>query len=75
MDKQSEDNEKAKLTFWQIFTSVLGAAFGVQKSEARERDFTQAKPGTYIIAGIIFTLVFILFIVVVVKLVLSSVGA
>jgi len=60
-----------KLTLWQIICSVFAAAFGVQSDKNRERDFKQAKPSTYIIAGVIFTIVFVLVVIAVVKLVLS----
>jgi len=61
-----------KLTLWQIICSVLAAAFGVQSNKNRQRDFTQAKPSTYVIAGIIFTILFVLAVATVVNLVLSS---
>jgi len=61
-----------KLTLWQIICSVVAAAFGVQSDKNRERDFNQAKPSTYIIAGVIFTIVFVLVVIAVVKLVLSQ---
>jgi len=61
-----------KLTLWQIICSVFAAAFGVQSDKNRERDFNQAKPSTYIIAGVIFTIVFVLVVIAVVKLVLSQ---
>ena len=54
--------------------SVLAAFFGVQSNRARERDFTKGKPSTYIILGIVLTILFILVIYGVVKLVLSSAG-
>ena len=61
-----------KLTLWQITCSVFAAAFGVQSNKNRERDFNQAKPATYIIAGVIFTVLFVLAIATVVNLVLSN---
>lgn len=54
--------------------SVLAAFFGVQSNKARERDFTKGKPSTYIILGIILTIVFILLIFGVVKLVTKFAG-
>jgi len=71
-----EDSTKQKtpqkLTLWQIICSVFAAAFGVQSDKNRERDFKQAKPGTYIFAGVIFTILFVLVVIAVVKLVLSQ---
>ena len=55
----------------QVFRSVISAAFGVQSTANRERDFTGGSAAPYIIAGIIFTVLFIIAIVSVVRLVLS----
>jgi len=63
-----------KLTFLQMLSSVLAAAFGVQSSKNRERDFSRGKPLHFIILGVLFTVVFVLVVVTVVQLVLSSVG-
>lgn len=72
--EDNSENKKApqKLTLWQIISSVFAAAFGVQSNKNKERDFNQAKPTTYIIAGAIFTILFILVIVSVVSFVLSQ---
>ena len=59
---------------WHIIISVVGAAFGVQSSKTRERDFTQGKPMNFIIGGIIFTIVFISTVFFVVSSVLSKAG-
>lgn len=69
-----EKDNRQKLTLWQIVCSVFAAAFGVQSDKNRERDFKQAKPSTYIIAGVIFTVLFVLAVVGVVKLVLNQAG-
>ena len=61
------------LTFWQLVSSTLYAAIGIQKSENRERDFARGKPSHFIIAGIIFTVLFVLAVTLVVNTVLSSV--
>lgn len=68
-----QEPSKKPLTLLQIIGSVLAAAFGVQSNKNRERDFTQAKPGTYIIAGLIFTFLFVLSLALVVKLILGSI--
>ena len=67
-----EKDDRQKLTLWQMICSVLAAAFGVQSDKNRERDFKQAKPSTYIIAGLIFTVLFVLTVATVVNLVLSN---
>ncbi|MCF7982297.1 MAG: DUF2970 domain-containing protein [Pseudomonadales bacterium] len=70
----SNDPENKKLTLWQIISSVLAAAIGVQSNKNRQRDFTKAKPSTYIIAGVLFTLFFIITLVTIVRLVLNTAG-
>lgn len=44
---------------WQVIGSVLAAAFGVQSSKNRERDFKEGKFLTFIVAGIVFTALFV----------------
>ena len=61
----------------QVIGSVLAAGFGVQSSKNRKRDFQHGKPIVYIIAGIIFTVLFILTIYLIVSTVIerSGIGA
>ncbi|ABC29342.1 conserved hypothetical protein [Hahella chejuensis KCTC 2396] len=74
MSNVSEHKEKEqKPSLWQLVVSVLGAAFGVQSSKTRERDFKQADPKAYIIGGIVFGVLFVLTLALIVKLVLSNV--
>ncbi len=49
-------------TLWQVAKSVLSAAFGVQKREILERDFQRGKASHFIIIGIVFTFLFVLFV-------------
>lgn len=60
------------MTFRQIVGSVLAAALGVQSSKNRERDFRQGRPIVFIIAGLLFTGLFIGTVYTVVSLVLST---
>lgn len=64
------DDKPQTLTFWQVLSSTLAAAFGVQSSKNRKRDFTHGKPSHFILMGIGFTVVFVLIMVGVVSLVL-----
>ncbi len=66
-DKSGKDHGPG---FLDVMLSVMAAAFGVQNSKNRERDFTHGNPLAFIAAGLIFTLLFILTIVGVVNLVL-----
>lgn len=70
----SDAAEDGQLTLWQMLGSVMSAAFGVQSSKNRKRDFQRGKPLHFIIIGIAFTAVFVLVMVFVVQLVLSSVS-
>jgi hypothetical protein len=69
--KKSDDS---RVTWWQVVGSTLAAAIGVQKRANRERDFSRGRPIQFIIAGIVFTAVFVLIVVLVVRLVLSQAG-
>ncbi len=53
-----------------IVGSVLAAAFGVQSSRNRERDFSQGSWLAYVLAGILFASVFVFGLLMLVKLVL-----
>lgn len=70
-DSETTDSE-GELSFFQIAGSTIAAAFGVQSKRNRERDFNQGKPVHFIVAGIVFTVLFVICLVVVVNVVLSS---
>lgn len=61
-------------TFWQVLHSVMAAAFGVQSSKNRTRDFTHGKPSQFLLLGLLFTGVFALTLFAIVKLVLYFAG-
>ena len=63
------ENGKAP-THWQVVMSVFAMAIGVQNRKNRKRDFTHGNPMVFIIARLIFTVLFVLTIVSVVYLVL-----
>ena len=68
----NESNSKGSSpSMWQLVISVFGAAFGVQTEATRQRDFNSSSPLPYIIAGLIFTVLFVLTIIGVVSLVLA----
>lgn len=68
------DKNHKKPHLWQIIMSTIAAAFGVQSSKNRERDFSHGSLSTYIIAGVIFTVLFVISITLLVKWVLRSQG-
>ncbi len=53
----------SKPTITQVFKSVLAAFVGVQSEENRKKDFEHGSLSTYIIGGIIFTVLFVVAIV------------
>ena len=71
-EKQKTENDELAPSKWQVFSSVFAAAFGVQSSKNRERDFRQGKFIYYAIAGAVFTLIFLVSIFVIVRLVLAG---
>jgi len=74
-DAQADaDRERRQdsLSPWQIVGSTVASAFGVQSSRNRERDFSRGKASHFIIAGVVFTVLFVLGVILVVNLVLSA---
>lgn len=63
---------KKRLGLKQIIGSVLAAAFGVQSSANRERDFRQGRAQHFIIAGIVFTALFVVALITIVKLAVNA---
>ncbi len=55
----------------QVIGSVLSAAFGVQSDKNRQRDFQHGNAATFIGAGLVATILFILLIYGVVRLVIG----
>ena len=75
MSENTENNKVKKVSPFSLMGSVVASAFGVQTNKNRERDFQQGKFHHFIIGGIIFAVLFVLFIVGVVKIVMSAAGA
>jgi len=66
----SDRDDEAQLTFWQLLKSTLSAFIGVQSNANRERDFKHGKVSHFIWMGLLFGLVFVLTLLGVVQLVL-----
>jgi hypothetical protein len=60
--------------FWRIVLSTFAAAFGVQNRKNLEQDFKYGSIYVYVAAGIIFTSLFILTVIMVVRMVMKSNG-
>ena len=63
----TDDIKKDAPGFGSIVMSTLAAAFGVQSSKNRERDFVKGNLKSYVISGIIFVIIFISSITMLVK--------
>lgn len=70
MNNQKEEKNQG-IGFLSVLKSTLFAACGVQTKANRERDFEQGKPSTFVVAGIVFVILFVLGMIGVVKLVMS----
>ena len=68
----TENPDLKKPNLLQVVGSVLAAGFGVQSSKNRERDFKQGSLKVYVIAGLIFTVLFIFTIYTIVSTVISQ---
>ena len=66
------DNEKTRASLLQIMKSTLAAAFGVQSDKNRQQDFSASNAVPYIIAGALFTVVFVAVLMAIVYLVLNG---
>ena len=71
--KPSPSEGDKKLSVLHIITSVLAAAIGVQSKQNHEKDFS-AKNSIYIylFSGVVFTLLFVLTVIFIVKMVLAG---
>jgi hypothetical protein len=57
--------------FKRILQSTLAAAFGVQSQKNRINDFEEGNAGWFILAGIIFTVMFVFTVLTVVNVVVA----
>ncbi len=69
---EQEPDKPRKVNPFSIVGSVLAAAFGVQSARNRERDFKEGKLTTFVVAGIVFTALFVASVYFVVTLVLEN---
>jgi len=70
----STPEQQKKISPISIMRSVIAASFGVQTKTNRERDFEQGKFHHFVIGGIVFAVLFVLFLVNMVKVVLHFAG-
>lgn len=66
-----DDRKTGSLSFWQTLVSVGQASFGVQNQKNKERDFEKGSIKGFVAAALIFTVLFVLTLVVIVSVVLG----
>lgn len=71
MNQDNENPSEKEPNPLDVMKSVGAAMIGVQSQKNRERDFKKGKASHFIIAGIIFTIIFILTLVTIVSNVLK----
>jgi hypothetical protein len=72
-DHDPDPPERGPLTLTETVASALAAAFGVQSSRNRTRDFSRGRPGQFIAVGAALTVLLILGIAALVHLVLAGI--
>lgn len=70
-DEAEEKEAQRPLNLFEVMSSTLAAAFGVQSSKNLERDFKSGQLKSFIFAGVFFTAAFVVTVFLVVQLVLS----
>lgn len=71
----SSNDDDTRLSFLQTIGSVFAAAFGVQSSKNRKRDFAKGNVLAFVVAGLLFTGLFVGVLVAIVHFVLAGAGA
>lgn len=71
-DQRKDEQQPEETPFWRAVLSVLQAGFGVQSPKNRQRDFQSRSIMPYVVAALLFTVVFVLVLVGVVSMVLPD---
>ncbi len=69
-ENQEQAREPEKVPFWKMMLSVMQASFGVQNKKNKERDFASGSIKGFVIAALVFTVLFVITVATVVNLVL-----
>lgn len=72
MSDESNEDDRRPPTFWEVLGSTLAAAIGVQSRANKVRDFSRGNAVHFIVAGVLFTVVFVVIVMLVVKAVLTN---
>lgn len=71
-ESKNHQQKQADIPFWRVVLSVLQASFGVQSNTNRERDFGSRSIWPFVVAALLFTVIFILVLSFIVKLALPG---
>ena len=74
MTTDKSENQK-RVSPLAVMKSVVAASFGVQTNTNRERDFKQGKFHHFVVAGIVFAVLFVFVLVGLVKVIMHFAGA
>ncbi len=69
---QISESKKDSIPFWRVVLSVIQASFGVQNKDNRERDFKQGHVLPFVVAAALFTVAFVVVLLIVVSVVLPD---
>ena len=71
-EEEANQPESDPPGFWRAMGSVVAAAFGVQSSKNRARDFKQGRFLNFMVAGVLFTVILLAGLYTLVQLVLGN---
>jgi hypothetical protein len=69
-EQEKSPTKQESLPFWRMFLSVFQASFGVQNKKNKQRDFEKGSVKGFVAAALIFTVLFVMTLVIIVSLVL-----
>jgi hypothetical protein len=75
MVNKGPGNKKRGITPLSFLGSLFAGWFGVQSEANRQRDFEHGKFSHFIIGGIIFAILLVIFVVVIVQIVMKTAGS
>ena len=71
-NKKTTQSNQNKKRFFALILTTLAAAIGVQSKQKLEEDFSQSSAIPFIIAGVVFTVLFVFLLILIVKIVLAQ---
>lgn len=72
VDEENLKEQQGRPNLLQVIGSVLAAAFGVQSAKNRQRDFAGGSATTFIVVGVIATILFVVTLYTLVKVIIGA---